>query len=139
MAHLVTDETELAKAGGAVNDDHTVAREAMVDTEILDHQHRLVRAEVYPVGRRRVDPPLHELRPVARKGQRPHVGRRMIHREPAEYPRTRQIQRVARHSPPVIRDPAGCSPTLWMSMIAPLRVGMYGCWEGPADGVGGAW
>src|SRR6266498_1188893 len=33
----------------------------------------------------------------------------------------------------------GCSPTLWMSMIAPLRVGMYGCWEGPADGVGGAW
>jgi hypothetical protein len=119
MAHLVADEAELADCRVLVNDDHSVAGRAVVDTVVLYYEHVVERRQVHAIRSSGIASPLDERASRARKDKLAHLARRVIHREPAEDLRVGQVERVHGHRAPVITDAAVTGTSEELLVIGP--------------------
>ena len=91
VAHLVTDEAELAHCRILVDDDDTVARRTVVDPIVVDDEHLPERCEVDSGSRRSVPPPLHEDAALTREYQLGYLAGCVAHGQPAENARPGQV------------------------------------------------
>src|SRR5262245_28341769 len=102
VAHLMTDEAELAQVGILMDNDHAVACGPVIDAEVVDRQHVVEPSKVNPARSRRVTPPLHKGAPSGRKRQPGDLAGRMIHLEPSKHLRVREIEIIQGDSPPIV-------------------------------------